>query len=75
MIGRARPERVFSVGHTGGDLSLPDKVRAQVMPSPFPVMDAHLRGSRSPSGSEADGDPSPRAGSGGRPGETARPGS
>ena len=40
MIGRARPERVFSVGHTGGDLSLPDEVRAQVMPNPFPIMDA-----------------------------------
>lgn len=39
MIGRARPERVFSVGHTGGDLSLPEKVRAQVMPRPFPLMD------------------------------------
>jgi NADH dehydrogenase len=37
MIGRARPERVFSVGHTGGDLSLPDKVKEQVMPRPFPV--------------------------------------
>lgn len=40
MIGRARPERVFSVGHTGGDLSLPEAVRKQVMPSPFPVLDA-----------------------------------
>ena len=44
MIGRARPERVFSVGHTGGDLSLPEKVRAEVMPSPFPVMDAAPQG-------------------------------
>jgi NADH:quinone reductase (non-electrogenic) len=40
MVGRARPERVFSVGHTGGDLSLPDKVRAKIMPDPFPAMDA-----------------------------------
>jgi NADH dehydrogenase len=40
MIGRARPERVFSMGHTGGDLSLPDEVRRRVMPSPFPVFDA-----------------------------------
>ena len=39
MIGRSRPERVFSVGHTGGDLSLPDDVKAKVMPSPFPVAD------------------------------------
>jgi len=37
MVGRARPERVFSVGHTGGDLSLPDEVKAKVMPNPFPV--------------------------------------
>jgi NADH dehydrogenase len=39
MIGRARPERVFSVGHTGGDLSLPDDVKAKVMPKPFPVLE------------------------------------
>ena len=38
MIGRSRPERVFSVGHTGGDLSLPEAVRAEVMPDPFPVV-------------------------------------
>jgi NADH:ubiquinone reductase (H+-translocating) len=41
MIGHARPERVFSVGHTGGDLSLPDKVKAEVMPNPFPILDDH----------------------------------
>ena len=39
MLGRSRPERVFSVGHTGGDLSLPDDVKAKVMPRPFPVAD------------------------------------
>jgi NADH dehydrogenase len=39
MLGRARPERVFSVGHTGGDLSLPDEVKAKVMPKPFPVLE------------------------------------
>ena len=39
MIGRDRPERVFSVGHTGGDLSLPDAVKAKVMPNPFPILD------------------------------------
>jgi hypothetical protein len=39
MIGHSRPERVFSVGHTGGDLSLPDEVKAKVMPSAFPVAD------------------------------------
>ncbi len=42
MVGRARPERVFSVGHTGGDLSLPDDVKAKVMPKPFPVLDDQL---------------------------------
>ena len=42
MVGRARPERVFSVGHTGGDLSLPETVRARIMPSPFPATDMRL---------------------------------
>ena len=42
MVGRARPERVFSVGHTGGDLSLPDEVKAKVMPKPFPVLEDQL---------------------------------
>ena len=37
MVGRARPERVFSVGHTGGDLSLPDEVKQKIMPHAFPV--------------------------------------
>ena len=46
MIGRSRPERVFSVGHTGGDLSLPESVRAQIMPSSFPVIDANLKEKR-----------------------------
>ena len=36
MVGRARPERVFSVGHTGGDLSLPDDIKDKVLPKPFP---------------------------------------
>jgi NADH dehydrogenase len=39
MIGRARPERCFSVGHTGGDLSLPEDVKRRVMPSPFPIFE------------------------------------
>ncbi len=39
MVGSARPERVFSVGHTGGDLSLPDDVKAEVLPKPFPVLE------------------------------------
>jgi NADH dehydrogenase len=39
MVGRSRPERAFSVGHTGGDLSLPDDVKARVMPKAFPVAD------------------------------------
>jgi hypothetical protein len=42
MVGRARPERVFSVGHTGGDLSLPDEVKAKVMPKPFPVLEDQM---------------------------------
>ena len=27
------------MGHTGGDLSLPDEIKRRVMPSPFPVFD------------------------------------
>ncbi len=42
MIGRARPERVFSVGHTGGDLSLPESVRMEIQPQPFPNLDAAM---------------------------------
>ena len=36
MAGKNRVERTFSVGHTGGDLSAPEAVREQIMPSPFP---------------------------------------
>ena len=36
MIGRGRGERVVSTAHTGGDLSLPESVRAIVQPNPFP---------------------------------------
>ena len=42
MGGRNRVERTFSVGHTGGDLSAPDAVRARIMPTPFPEIDATL---------------------------------
>ncbi len=37
FIGRGRPEREFSVMHTGGDLSLPSSVRTAVQPRPLPV--------------------------------------
>jgi len=43
MVGSARPERVFSVGHTGGDLSLPEEVRNKVLPKPFPILESDLR--------------------------------
>ena len=36
-VGRGRAEREFSVMHTGGDLSLPEAVRATVQPNPLPV--------------------------------------
>jgi NADH dehydrogenase len=42
MVGRARPERVFSTGHTGGDLSLPAEVKAKVMPKPFPILEENV---------------------------------
>jgi NADH dehydrogenase len=61
MIGRARPERVFSVAHTGGDLSLPDKIRAQVMPNPFPVMDVVLQGQQAGNGGQVGSSEEPPA--------------
>ena len=36
FTGRGRPEREFSVMHTGGDLSLPESVRSAVQPRPLP---------------------------------------
>ncbi|MGA2836459.1 MAG: NAD(P)/FAD-dependent oxidoreductase [Acidimicrobiales bacterium] len=36
MVGRGRAERDFSTAHTGGDLSLPESVRTQIQPNPFP---------------------------------------
>ena len=36
-IGRGRPERVFSVRHTGGDLSTPEVVRSVIQPNPLPA--------------------------------------
>ena len=45
MIGRARPERTFSVAHTGGDLSAPVSVRTVIQPSAFPAID-HAAGER-----------------------------
>jgi NADH:ubiquinone reductase (H+-translocating) len=36
FIGRGRPEREFSVSHTGGDLSAPAKVRSIIEPNPLP---------------------------------------
>ena len=38
MVGRSRVERVFSMAHEGGDLSLPESVRTEVQPNPFPVL-------------------------------------
>ena len=50
FIGRGRAEREFSVMHTGGDLSLPEAVRAAVQPNPLPVY-------RQAQAGEADGTP------------------
>jgi NADH dehydrogenase len=41
-VGRGRPEREFSVLHTGGDLSTPESVRAIVQPAPLPVLEGVL---------------------------------
>jgi NADH dehydrogenase len=40
FIGRSRPEREFSVMHTGGDLSLPSSVRSLVQPTPLPFAES-----------------------------------
>ena len=37
MTARGRPERVISVRHTGGDLSVPKEVLDLVEPNPFPI--------------------------------------
>jgi hypothetical protein len=37
MVGRSRGERQFSTAHGGGDLSLPDDVRAVVQPNLYPA--------------------------------------
>ncbi|MEA2702408.1 MAG: hypothetical protein QOD63_353, partial [Actinomycetota bacterium] len=38
MIGHGRSERSFSVGRTAGDVSMPDKVRADILPARFPAV-------------------------------------
>ncbi len=38
-VGRGRPEREFSVRHTGGDLSTPTAVRSIIQPKPLPLLD------------------------------------
>lgn len=38
MIGHGRSERSFSVGRTAGDVSMPDTVRAAILPARFPVV-------------------------------------
>jgi NADH dehydrogenase len=37
LLGHRRAERVFSVAHTGGDLSTPASVLARIEPNPFPA--------------------------------------
>ena len=39
FVGRGRPEREFSVMHTGGDLSTPSAVRSIIQPNPLPAYD------------------------------------
>jgi NADH:ubiquinone reductase (H+-translocating) len=62
MVGRARPERVFSVGHTGGDLSLPDEVKAKVMPKPFPILEDDVHWKKLITQVESEGSPADGAG-------------
>jgi NADH dehydrogenase len=39
LVGKNRPERTFSVAHTGGDLSAPPSVLAKIERNPFPAAD------------------------------------
>jgi NADH dehydrogenase len=39
FVGKGRPEREFSVMHTGGDLSTPSMVRSIIQPNPLPAYD------------------------------------
>ena len=57
-VGRSRQERDFRVGHTGGDLSLPDDVKAKVMPRAFPVVESDLGLIESIGRKDAPGPPS-----------------
>ena len=43
MVGHARPERVFSVARTGGDISTPDAVRGMLQPEQFPELERSSR--------------------------------
>ena len=38
LVGHRRAERVFSVAHTGGDLSTPASVLALIEPNPYPAV-------------------------------------
>ena len=60
MVGRSRVERVFSMAHEGGDLSLPESVRALVQPNPFPLVPSPEdgpHGDEPPSAGPAGDDP------------------
>lgn len=48
FLGRGRPEREFSVAHTGGDLSLPSEALSTVQPRPLPVYAAQQGADRGP---------------------------
>ncbi len=55
MIGRSRPERAFSVGHTGGDLSSPEAIRSSDA-TRFPALE-HARQAAEASKTNATGSP------------------
>ncbi len=54
MVGRGRAEREFNTAHTGGDLSLPDKVKRLVEPTPFPVAEQSAASGSDLQGSAVD---------------------
>ncbi len=50
MVGRSRDERVFSVGHTGGDLSAPKAALDVINPQRFPAVEQARKAEDPPPG-------------------------
>jgi NADH dehydrogenase len=56
LVGRARPDRQFSTYHTGGDLTLPHSILAEVRPNPLPSYRESSRASSQAAPADLDAD-------------------